>query len=321
MLRSGDVRSERRPIALFRRERMTTAPLAGASRRWPLSAIAQSGVFWMLVTAFFFVCVHATGKVLVDRYPLVQVVWGRYIFHLILALIILAPHLAKFIRSGNLRLQILRSAFMLGSTTFFFAGVQFLPLTEANAINFLTPVLVVILAQPVLGERVGLQRWLGVAIGFAGAMIIIRPGSGLMDVAAGILILSALCNACYQLSTRWLGAIDVPQTTLLYTALVGSIGASAAVPFTWEPMDGEGWFLMALIGAFALIGHFALIRAYSLAPAPAIAPFSYTILLWSAVFGFLLFDQLPDFWTVLGAAIIVVGGIVILRARGSTTDA
>lgn len=286
--------------------------------RWPLAALGRHGAVWMLITAFFFVCVHATGKYLLTRYPLVQVVWGRYIFHLIFALIILAPRLAQIIRSGNLKLQLMRSGFMLGSTTFYFAGVQFLPLTEANAINFLTPVLVVILAQPILGERVGLQRWIGVAIGFVGAMIIIRPGSGLMDFAALILMLSALCNACYQLSTRRLGLIDDPLTTLLYTALVGSVAASLAVPFTFEPMDGEGWFLMALIGAFALVGHFALIKAYRLAPAPSIAPFGYSILLWSVVFGYLIFDQLPDLWAVLGACIIVIGGIVILRAPSAT---
>ena len=282
--------------------------------RWQLSTIGRHGAVWMLITAFFFVCVHATGKYLLTRYPLIQVVWGRYIFHLVLALIILAPRLAEIIRSGNLKMQLLRSGFMLGSTTFYFAGVQFLPLTEANAINFLTPVLVVILAQPILGESVGLQRWIGVAVGFAGAMIIIRPGSGLMDLAAGILIMSALCNACYQLTTRWLGAIDDPLTTLLYTALVGSIGASFAVPFAWEPMDTEGWLLMILIGAFALVGHFALIKAYRLAPAPAIAPFGYSILLWSVAFGFLIFDQLPDIWTITGAVIIVIGGVIILRA-------
>ena len=294
---------------------MTTKPVLNAVAQWRLSTIVQSGVFWMLVTAFFFVCVHATGKFLLTRYPLVQVVWGRYIFHLILALIILAPMLARIIRSGNLKLQLLRSGFMLCSTTFYFAGVQFLPLTEANAINFLTPVLVVILAQPILGERVGLQRWIGVAVGFAGAMIIIRPGSGLMDLAAGILIMSALCNAFYQLSTRRLGAIDDPLTTLLYTALVGSILASLVVPFTWEPMDGEGWLFMILLGAFALVGHFALIKAYRLAPAPTIAPFSYSILIWSAAFGYVIFDQLPDIWTALGAIIIVIGGIIIIRAR------
>ena len=293
---------------------MNTRPTQSFISRWPLATLGRNGAVWMLITAFFFVCVHATGKYLLTRYPLIQVVWGRYIFHLILALIILAPRLMHIIRSGNLKLQLLRSGFMLGSTTFYFTGVQFLPLTEANAINFLTPVLVVILAQPILGERVGLQRWIGVAIGFAGAVIITRPGSGLMDLAAGILMLSALCNACYQLSTRRLGAIDDPLTTLLYTALVGSIGASLAVPFTFEPMDGEGWLLMMLIGAFALIGHFALIKAYRLAPAPTIAPFGYSILLWSVVFGYLVFEQLPDVWTVLGAGIIVVGGIIILRA-------
>lgn len=292
-----------------------TSPLARlvGSWSWP-AGILQSGVFWMLITAFFFVCVHATGKVLLARYPLVQVVWGRYIFHLLFAAVIMAPHLLKIVRTGNLKLQLLRSSFMLGSTTFYFAGVQFLPLTEANAINFLTPALVVILAQPVLGEQVGAKRWIGVAVGFVGAMIIIRPGSGLMDVAAGILMLSAFCNACYQLSTRKLGAIDDPLTTVLYTALVGSIGASLAVPFSWVPMDIKGWFLMMAIGLFALIGHFALIRAYRLASAPTIAPFGYSILLWSALFGYLLFDQLPDLWTLLGAAIIVGGGITILRA-------
>ncbi len=276
--------------------------------------LLQSGVVWMLITAFFFVCVHATGKLLLTRYPVVQVVWGRYIFHLLLAMLVLAPHLKRLMRTTNLKLQLLRSSFMLGSTTFYLAGVQHLPLTEANAINFLTPILVVILAQPVLGEEVGFRRWLGVGIGFIGAMIVIRPGSGLMDVAAGILIMSALCNACYQLSTRKLGSVDDPLTTLLFTALVGSVGASIAVPFSWEPMDLNGWLLMVAIGAFAVVGHFALINAFRLAPASTIAPFSYSMLIWSALFGFLIFDQLPDGWAVLGAVVIVVGGITILKA-------
>ncbi len=276
-------------------------------------SLFQSGVFWMLVTAFFFVCVHATGKFLLLRYPVVQVVWGRYAFHLLLAIIVLAPHLKRLVRTSNLKLQLLRSGFMLGATTFYFAGVQFLPLTEANAINFLTPILVVILAQPILGEEVGLRRWIGVGIGFVGAMIVIRPGSGLMDVAAGILLLSALCNACYQISTRKLGEADDPLTTLLFTALVGTIGSSIAVPFYWQPMDAEGWLLMITIGGFAVVGHFALIKAFRLAPASTIAPFSYSMLIWSVLFGFLVFDQLPDYWAILGALVIVIGGITILQ--------
>lgn len=277
--------------------------------------LLQSGIVWMLITAFFFVCVHATGKFLTASYPVVQVVWGRYVFHLALAVLILAPQLKRLLRTGNLKLQLLRSTFMLGSTVCYFAGVQYLPLTEANAINFLTPILVVILAQPVLGEQVGLRRWIGVGLGFVGAMIVIRPGSGLMDVAAGFLIMSALSNACYQLSTRKLGAIDNPLTTLLFTAIVGSICATLAVPFVWEPMDLQGWLLMLAIGAFAIIGHFALINAFRLATASSVAPFSYSMLIWSTVFGYLVFDQLPEYWAILGAAVIVIGGIIILRTR------
>ena len=117
----------------------------------------------------------------------------------------------------------------------------------------------------------------------------------------------------YQLSTRKLGGIDDPLTTLIFTAIVGSIGASIAVPFHWEPMDLNGWLLMITIGAFALVGHFALINAFRLAPASTIAPFSYSMLIWSALFGFLIFDQLPDYWVVVGAAVIVMGGVTILR--------
>ncbi|MGI9449734.1 MAG: DMT family transporter [Geminicoccaceae bacterium] len=278
-------------------------------------SLLQSGVFWMLVTAFFFVCVHATGKFLLTSYPVVQVVWGRYAFHLLLAILVLAPHLKRIVRTADLKLQLLRSGLMLGASTFYFAGVQFLPLTEANAINFLTPILVVILAHPILGERVGFRRWIGVGIGFVGAMIVIRPGSGLMDVAAGILMMSAFCNACYQIATRKIGEVDGPLTTLLFTALVGTVASSMVVPFSWEPMDLEGWLLMIAIGGFALIGHFALIKAYRLAPAATIAPFSYSMLIWSALFGILIFDQLPDLWAILGALVIVIGGITILRAE------
>ena len=285
--------------------------------RWTRSAgLLQSGVFWMLITAFFFVCVHATGKFLLQHYPVTQVVWGRYTFHLLLAMLVLAPRLPRLVRSTNPKLQLVRSSFMLGATTFYFMGVQYLPLTEANAINFITPVLVVILAQPLLGEVVGLRRWLGVGVGFVGAMIVVRPGSGLMDVAAGILMLSAFCNACYQLTTRKLGGVDDPLTTLLFTALVGTVGASLVVPFHWQPMDAGGWLLMITLGAFAVIGHFTMIKAFSLAPASSISPFGYSMLIWSILFGFVIFDQLPDLWAIVGALVIATGGIIILRGQG-----
>ncbi len=279
----------------------------------PRAARVPAAIAWMLVTTFFFVCVHATGKHLVASYPVVQVVWGRYVFHLLFAAAILGPRLLRVARTRNLPLQLLRSLFMLGASGFYFAGVRSLPLAEANAIGFTTPILVALLAQPVLGERVGLRRWLGVGFGFLGALIVIRPGSGVMDLAAGFLMASALCNACYHITTRQLGARDDPLTTLFYTALVGTLGASAALPVVWQPLGTEGWLMLAVIGAFACAGHFAIIKAYQAAPAAVVAPFNYTILIWTVLFGYLIFGDLPGPWTILGAAIIVTSGLYILQ--------
>jgi len=272
-----------------------------------------AGIGWMLVTTFFFVCVHATGKHLVASYPVGQVVWGRYVFHFLLAALVLGPALRDVVRTPNLNAQLLRSAFMLGATAFYFAGVQRLPLAEANAISFTTPIFVVLLAGPVLGEHVGPRRWLGVVCGFAGALIVIRPGSGAMELAAAFLVASAVCNACYQIATRRLGQRDDARTTLLFTALVGTLASSAALPVVWQPMDLEGWLLMVAIGAFAAVGHFTLIKAYRAAPAAVVAPFNYANLLWAVLFGFVLFGDLPDGATVLGAAVIVTSGLYILR--------
>ena len=279
----------------------------------PQAESLPAAIAWMLVTTFFFGCVHTIGKYLVASYPVGQVVWGRYVFHLIFAMAVLGPRLTQVARTANLKLQLLRSLFMLGATAFYFAGVALLPLAETNAITSITPIFVTLLAVPVLGERVGPRRWLGVAIGFLGALVIIRPGSGVMDLAAGLLIACALFNACYHVTTRQLGIRDQPLTTLFYTAVVGTLAASTVVPFIWQPMDLAGWLLLAATGGFACIGHFSIIKAYQNAPAAVVAPFNYAILIWSVLFGFLVFGDLPDLWTVLGAAVIAGSGLYILH--------
>jgi drug/metabolite transporter (DMT)-like permease len=284
------------------------------------AAAVPRSIAWMLLTTFLFVCVHATGKYLVASYAVGQVVWGRYFFHLLFVTAVLGPRLVRAMRTENLRLQIVRSGFMLGATVFYFSGVRWLPLAEANAIAFTTPILVALLAQPMLGERVGSRRWLGVALGLLGALIIIRPGSGVMELAAGILFASSFCNALYQITTRQLGGRDDSLTTLFYTATVGTVCASLFLPLSWAPMDRTGWLLMAALGAFACAGHFALIKAFQGAPASVVAPFNYANLIWAVFFGFLVFGDLPDAWTVLGALIIVSSGLYILRRESAAAN-
>lgn len=272
-----------------------------------------AGVAWMLVTTLFFVSLDATAKYLVARYPVVEVVWARFVFHMLFVIIVLSTRLKVHAATRRPALQLARSLLLLTCTMLFFFGVKLLPLADASAIMFTSPILLTVLAIPLLGEHVGPRRWAAVAVGFVGALIVVRPGTGIMGVGASLLLAAACCNALYQLITRMLRAADGPLTTLLYTALVGSVLLSLAVPFVWVAPEPAHWPLFALLGVFGGAGHFTLIKAFQRAPAAAVAPFSYTSLVWATAFGYLIFGDLPDAWTVLGAAIIAGGGLYILH--------
>jgi drug/metabolite transporter (DMT)-like permease len=273
----------------------------------------RSGIAWMLITTFFFVSLDTTAKYLVARYPVVEVVWARFVFHMLFVAVVLAPRLHFHMGSRRPGLQLLRSLLLLVCTLLFFSGVRLLPLADASAIMFTSPILLTVLAIPLLGEHVGPRRWAAVGVGFIGALIVVRPGSGIMDVGAALLLGAALCNALYQLATRKLRAADPPLTTLLYTAVVGTVVLTAAVPTVWVTPDIAHWPLFALLGVFGGAGHFTLIKAFQRAPAAVVAPFSYTSLIWATGYGFLVFGDLPDLWTVAGAGVIAGGGLYILH--------
>ena len=288
----------------------------------------KAGIAWMLVTTLFFVSLDVTAKILVSRYPVIEVVWARFFFHLLIAIIILGPRLPKLAKTNSPALQLIRSAFLLATTILFFFGVRLLPLADASAIMFMSPILLTILAIPLLGEQVGPRRWAAIGVGFVGALIVVRPGIAIPGsgeiglggstgglIGSGVLFLlgCAFCNACYQLITRKLRGSDGPLTTLLYTALAGAVGTSLAVPTVWVTPAWADWPLLIALGLFGCLGHFTLIKAFQSAPAAVVAPFSYVSLIWATVFGFIVFGDLPDFWTVVGATVIAAGGLYILH--------
>ena len=273
----------------------------------------KAGIAWMLLTTLFFLSLDAVAKHLVSSYPVIQVVWGRFLFHLILAAMILGPRFGFFVRSANLPLQIVRSILLLATTVLFFFGVRLLPLAEASAIMFTSPILLSILAIPFLGETVGPYRWAAIFVAFLGALVVVRPGTGVMGVGALFLLGCSFCNAFYQLITRKLRGTDEARTTLLYTALAGTVGASLAVPLVWTPIASGDWPLFAALGVFGCLGHFTLIKAFQSAPATVVAPFSYASIIWAILYGFLFFGDLPDLWTLAGASIIAAGGLYILH--------
>ena len=147
----------------------------------------------------------------------------------------------------------------------------------------------------------------------AATLLVVRPGMGIMGMGAAVILGAALCNALYQLVTRRLRTVDDPLTTLLYTALAGSVVLSAVVPFVWVVPVIEHWPLFALMGVLGGASHFTLIKAFQRAPAATVAPFSYVSLLWAVAIGFVLFGDLPDLWTLVGAVIIASGGMYILH--------
>jgi drug/metabolite transporter (DMT)-like permease len=271
------------------------------------------GILWMLLTGICFVGMDTLAKQLTQIYPVPQVVWARYAFHFLLLALVLGPRLPRTLRTRRLGLQGLRSLLLLCATGLFFAALSFIPLADATAIMFVAPIVVTALSMPLLGERVGRHRWASVAAGFLGALIIIRPGTEAMDPAALLALGAASCYALYQVATRRLSATEAPLTTLAYTAAIGVLATSALMPFLWAPPAPLHWLAMAGLGLLGGFGHFALIKAFQLAPAATVTPFGYSNLIWAVLFGYAVFGELPDAWTVTGALVIAGSGLYIVH--------
>lgn len=267
----------------------------------------------MLLATLLWVGSDTLVKYLSATYSMPQILWARYAFHVVLVALFLGRRLPGAMRSRRPGMQLARSALTLVSTGMFFYALRFIPIADANAVFIVNPIFVTALAVPLLGEAVGWRRWLSVAAGLIGALIIIRPGTGVMHWAIFLALAAASINAVYQIATRFLSRFDRAVITVVYTPLVGFAATSAAVPFFWHQPDLQGWLMMGALGASSGAAHSALVKAYEAAPAAAVTPFGYTSLVWAVLFGFVVFGDLPDRWTVIGAAVITLSGLYIFR--------
>ena len=246
-------------------------------------------------------------------YPVPEIIWARYVFHLVLIMAFFPRRIPTLLASTRKGMQILRSALMLGATVCMFFAVRTIPLADAVAIGFITPLLVVGLSVAILKERVGIRRWSAVIAGFVGMLIIIRPGADALQWATLLPVAMAVFYAFYLIVTRLIRESADPLNALFYTALVGALAVSLVVPFHWRtptPLDG---LLMAGTGLFGAIGHYALIKAYEIVEVSAVAPFSYSELIWATLVGYLAFGDFPDAWTFAGAAVIIGAGLYVLH--------
>ncbi|HSH69024.1 MAG TPA: DMT family transporter [Deferrisomatales bacterium] len=272
------------------------------------------GVSLMVFAMATFSCLDTTAKYLTASLPVVEIVWARYVFHtalLVAALPFLGGRLR--LRTRRLRLQVGRSLFLLAATAFFFSSLKYLQLVEASSIAFVSPLVVTVLSVPLLGEHVGPRRWAGVGAGFLGVLVITRPGTGVMHWAAVLPLGMAVCYACYQVATRGLSDTEHTITTLFYTAVVGAAVISCIVPFFWvSPTPGD-WLRMGLLGVFGGTGHLLLIQAFRYAEASVLSPFNYVTIITNTLAGYLVFQQLPDAWTFVGAGLVIASGLYVFH--------
>ena len=264
-----------------------------------------------VLAGFCLSSLDATAKYLVRDHSLFVIVWARYAGQMA----VVTPwawHRAGpgFWRTRKLRLQLLRSLFLLLATLGFWGGLRYLPLAEASSITFLAPTFVVLLSWPLLRERATRARRIASTVGFVGILILLRPGSAVLHPAVLLLIGAALANALYQLLTRRLLDESI-HATLFYSASVGTLGLTLALPFTTHLSHvlEVGVLPLALLGLLAGFGHWSMTQAYLRASASLLSPFTYLQILWATAFGYLLFDHHPDALSALGMAVVVASGV------------
>jgi drug/metabolite transporter (DMT)-like permease len=273
------------------------------------------GIALMCGAVATFSLLDATAKYLNGHMDTLQVVWARYTVAFLCAFLISNP----LTRPGLMRtrrpvLQVVRSALLLGSTVFNFLAFRYLQLDQALSILFSVPFMVAALAGPMLGEWIGWRRWTAISVGFAGVLLVMRPGPQGLDPAALLSVGAAVCYAFYGIITRLLARTDSSDTTLFYTNLVGAVVMLPVVLFVWTtPSSLKITLLMIVMGALGSFGHYLLIAGHRLTPASILSPFMYTQLIWAVTLGYLIFDQLPNRWTLAGAGVVIASGLYILN--------
>lgn len=271
------------------------------------------GVILMTGGFAMFSAADVIAKLLTADYHPVQIVMTRQLGLVLGVIVLIAIKGPQLLRSVSPPLQIARGFTAIISATSFVFAISYVPLADAVAVSFIAPFMVTILGATLLGEPVGVRRWTAVGAGFIGTLIIIRPGLGVFDPAILLVVVAATAFAARQVLSRYLGSKDRTETSLAYTSLTTIIVLAVPLPFFWRtPLDMTDVGLMALMAVLAGTGEFMIIRALEVANAVVVAPAHYSLLIFATFWGFILFADLPDGWTLVGAIVIVSSGLYMM---------
>ncbi len=286
------------------------SPLSSADA----SASRLKGIGFYCLALICFTTLDTCAKWLGQSLNPLLVVWFRYVVSVVLVFLVLNPWTRPGVfRSARPGLQLLRSLMLLLSTALNFLALQHLQLAETISITFAAPLLIALLAGPTLGEWVGPRRLIAIGVGFAGVLVVMRPGVEGFHPAVMYVLGGVVAYAFYSILTRMLAAHDSSETTMVYSGVVGALAMSLLLPAVWSPpADALSWGLILIMGAAGAVGHWLVIGAHRRAPASTLAPFMYTQLLWMVLAGWLIFGQLPDRWTLIGGMIVMGSGLYLL---------
>jgi drug/metabolite transporter (DMT)-like permease len=273
--------------------------------------VTRKGILLMILAVFLFTIMDATAKGLISRYPAAQVVWARFAGQALIVALILGPRLGPALRTNHPWLHLWRSGFQLAATGFFFAALAYIGLPEATALADTSPVLITLGAALFLGEKLGPRRLFGVFAALAGALIIIRPGAEVFQLAALLPLCNAIAYAGNALLTRHIGVKEPFWTSLMYGALFGTLVLGAWLPFIWVTPTLPDLGLFLLVGALGSAAQLCIIRSFSTVEASVVAPFTYLGIVFSSLWSVLFFNDWPDGWTVVGALVIVGAGLYV----------
>jgi S-adenosylmethionine uptake transporter len=268
----------------------------------------------MLGAMFLFSAGDTMAKFLTSTFHPVEIIWFRQLGLLFGVIILLAMRGTSILQSKQPKLQITRGVLVVISSLLFVYAVRYVPLTDAVAASFVAPFFLTMAGAFILKEPVGIRRWSAVAVGFLGALIVIRPGMGVIHPAAMLVVVAAGIYASRQVIGRVLADTDQTVTTVAYTALTASIVISIPLPFFFKmPATMTSWLLLFGMALVAAIAEVMVIKTLEMTEAASVAPIHYTLIIWGTIYGYFVFGQLPDQWTWIGTAIIVAAGLYTLN--------
>lgn len=268
----------------------------------------------MLTGFFLFSGADTIAKLLTADFHAVQIAWARMLGLVLTVVFLLLSKGLQIMHTTKPFLQIARGCVAVGSATLFILAIAYVPLADAVAVSFVAPFMVTVLSAVFLGEKVGIRRWIAVTIGFLATLIVIRPGMGVIHPAVGLVLIAALFFAFRQVISRFLSGSDRSITTVAYTALVAGFLLTLPLPFFWRaPTSIEQLLLFAGLAVLSGFGELLIIKSLEIAQAVVLAPVHYSLILWGTFYGWMVFNQLPDGWTLLGASIIIATGVYTIH--------